>query len=445
MAQKKKDEDRPLHELLPPVEFKAMGAASSQEDQANLIAARQSPAFPVTGGLIAHCLTSRGERIMLDYTQNAVGVRYEVDGIWVNVESRDRPTGDAMLTVLKKLANLNPQERRARQEGKFRAGFQKGELICTLQTQGVKTGERVLIKMASKKSKFESLEELGMRPAMRERFKELIDAEQGFTIISAPPGGGLSTSWSFGVHAADRFVRDFVSIEDEQAPEDEIINVGPIHFDTAAGQVPADILPRLLLKQPDVFVVPDMVDGKTVGMLCEQVNSNQKMVITRTNASDAVEALFRIMALKGPTAGFAQAVTVVLNSRLMRKLCESCKQSYQPQPQLLQKLGIPPGRVSVLFREFQPPPPEQRVDEKGRPIEIEICKDCGGTGYLGRTAVFELLVINDQIRAALAQQPNPDNVRRVARASGHRTLQEEGILAVAQGTTSLPELQRALK
>jgi type II secretory ATPase GspE/PulE/Tfp pilus assembly ATPase PilB-like protein len=442
---RKKDEERPLHELLPPVEFKAMGAANKQEDQGNLIAARQSPAFPVAGGLIAHCLTMRGERIMLDYTQNAVSVRYEVDGIWANVEPRDRQSGDAVLAVLKKLANLNPQERRARQEGKFGAHFKRVDYIATIQTQGVKTGERVLVKLATKKPKFDTLEELGMRPAMREKFKELIDADKGFAIISAPPGGGLSTCWSIGMHTADRFVRDFVSIEDEHAPEDEIINVGPIHFDRAGGQVPADILPRLLLKQPDVFVVPDMVDGKSAGMLCEQVNTNDAMVVTRIQAADAVEALFRVMALKVPVAGFAQAVTFVLNSRLIRKLCESCKQAYQPQPQLLQKLGIPPGRVSVLYREFQPPPPEQRVDEKGRPIEIEICGDCGGTGYLGRTAVFELLVINDQIRAALTQQPNPDNVRRVAKAAGHRSLQEEGILLVAQGVTSLPELQRALK
>jgi type II secretory ATPase GspE/PulE/Tfp pilus assembly ATPase PilB-like protein len=85
------------------------------------------------------------------------------------------------------------------------------------------------------------------------------------------------------------------------------------------------------------------------------------------------------------------------------------------------------------------------VDEKGRPIEIEICKKCGGVGYLGRTGVFEMLVVNDAFREAFRSQPAPDNLRRVARANGHRSLQEEGIVLVAQGTTSLQELQRALK
>jgi type II secretory ATPase GspE/PulE/Tfp pilus assembly ATPase PilB-like protein len=141
----------------------------------------------------------------------------------------------------------------------------------------------------------------------------------------------------------------------------------------------------------------------------------------------------------------AEAMTMVLNVRLVRKLCETCRQPFQPQPQLLKKLGIPAERVSVLYKHFEPPPPEQRVDAKGRPIEIEICADCGGVGYLGRTGIFELLVIDDKIREAMVSQPNPDVLRRVARQSGHRSLQDEGIVLVAKGVTSLQELQRVLK
>jgi len=445
MARKKKGEDRPLHEQLPPVTLKPMGAESDQQNQGNLLAAKQSPAFPFAGGLVAHALTMRGDRIMLDYTQTATAVRFEVDGVWINVDPYDRQTGDAMLVVLKKIANLNEKDRRTRQEGTFGAAFHAGQYICTLTSQGVKTGERVLIKIAPKKHKFETLEDLGMRPKMRERFKELVDETQGFVIIATPPGGGLSTLWRTGLMAADRYVRDFVAIEDQRKREEEVINIGPIHFDSAEGQTPADVLPRLLLKQPDVFVVPELMDAKTVAMLCSQVNEYHKMVITRTVANDAFEALLRIAALKGPLDELSQALSLVLASRLVRKLCEACRQPFQPAPQLLQKLGIPPSRVAVLYKHFEPPPPEQRVDQKGRPIEIEICKKCGGVGYLGRTAIFEMLIVDDALRQALRTQPTPDNLLRAARAGGHRTMQEEGIVLVAQGTTSLQELQRALK
>jgi type II secretory ATPase GspE/PulE/Tfp pilus assembly ATPase PilB-like protein len=446
MARKKKDDDRPIHETLPPVTFKPMGAESSQLDQANLIAVKQSPAFPVAGGLIAHCLTMRGERVMLDYTQNAVGVRYEVDGVWVNVDPRDRQSGDAMLAVLKQLANLDPQNRRARQDGKFGAVFHGQQYFCHVTSQGVKTGERVLIKIHPKKPKFETLEELGMREAMHERLKALVDAKQGFVILSAPAGGGVTTFWNVALTAADRYVRDFVAIEDKVHPEDEIINVGPIYYDSSQGQDPADILPKLLLKQPDVFVIPDLVDSKTVATLSEQVIKHHKMVVTRVVAKDAFEALARVVAFNGPLQELAQAVTAVVSMRLVRKLCENCRQPFQPQPQLLQKLGIPADRVSVLFNHFELPPPEQRVDAKGRPIEIEICNVCGGVGYLGRTAFFELLEINDQIRRTLVGRPNDlAALRNVARQTGHRSLQEEGIVLVAKGVTSLKELQRVLK
>jgi type II secretory ATPase GspE/PulE/Tfp pilus assembly ATPase PilB-like protein len=363
----------------------------------------------------------------------------------MNIEPRDRQSGDAILAVFKKLANLDVKDRRSRQDGKFGAEFQGGKYTCDFTSQGTPTGERVLIKFVPKKPKFETIEDLGMRPSMRKEFKQLIDADQGLVIFSTPPGHGLTTLWKIGLETSDRFVRDFVALEEEGNPEQEVINIGPIFYRADQGQTPATLLPRLLLKQPDVFVVPNLTDGQTIKILCEQVNRHHKMVITRVQAKECVEALLRILLLKGPAEEFAKSVTMVLNGRLIRKLCNECKQSFKPNPQLLQKLGIPPSRVSLLYREFQPPPPEECVDEKGRPIEIPVCSACGGIGYLGRTSIFEMLVVDDKVREALIKRPQLEILRKVARASGMRTLQEEGVLLVAQGVTSLPELQRVLK
>jgi type II secretory ATPase GspE/PulE/Tfp pilus assembly ATPase PilB-like protein len=386
-------------------------------------------------------LSKRGERTLLDFNAQACVVKFEVDGIWMNVDPYDRATGDAMLSVLKKIANLNPQDRRGKQEGKFGVDWPPGgKFVATITSQGVPTGERVLIKILPKKPKFENLEQAGMREKMREQFKTLMDGDHGLVVISAPPAGGMTTTWRASLQLADRFVRDFVSMESKANAEEEMINVGQVTFDP--GQGPADVLDKLLLKQPDVFVVPDMVNVGSLTRMIDQVNNNHKTVITRVPAKDAVEAILRLAALKPSLPDFAKALKCVLNSRLIRKLCEACKQPYQPPPQLLQKLGIPPGRVATFYKEWTPPPPEQQVDAKGRPIEIPICEKCAGIGYLGRTSIFELLVLNDSICETIAKQPNPDLIRRAAKASGHRGLQEEGILLVAQGITSLNELQR---
>ena len=137
--------------------------------------------------------------------------------------------------------------------------------------------------------------------------------------------------------------------------------------------------------------------------------------------------------MKVPAEEFVPVVKAVLYQRLIRTLCPDCKVGYTPPPDVLKKMGIPAGKVEQLFR---PPKPE----------EIEKpCPLCQGMGYKGRTGIFELLVINDQIREILLKQPNLNLLKKAAHASHQRLLQEEGILLVAQGVTSIPELMRVLK
>jgi type II secretory ATPase GspE/PulE/Tfp pilus assembly ATPase PilB-like protein len=217
------------------------------------------------------------------------------------------------------------------------------------------------------------------------------------------------------------------------------------------------LLPKLMLKQPDVLTVADLCSGATVDYLCKLANhpSEGKLVIAGVRATDAVEALLRVLLLKpSDPQGFAQAVRAVLSVRLVRRMNETCKQPYQPNPQLLAKLGIPPGRVKVFYREWQPPPPEPEEDKKKKKKELPpnacpLCELegswCHGLGYRGRIGIFELLDVNEQMREALVKQPKLELLRKLARAAGHRGLQEEGILLVAQGITSLTELQRVLK
>jgi type II secretory ATPase GspE/PulE/Tfp pilus assembly ATPase PilB-like protein len=178
------------------------------------------------------------------------------------------------------------------------------------------------------------------------------------------------------------------------------------------------------------------------------------LIIAGVRAKDAVEALLRVLLLKASAPEFAEAVRAVLCVRLIRKLNDTCKQPYPPPPQLLQKLGIPPGRVQALYREWQPPPPDPEEERRRRrkalpPGTCPLCElegpQCHGIFYRGRTGIFELLEVNDDIRKALVKKPQLEVLRSIARKSGHRGLQEEGILLVARGVTSLNELQRVMK
>lgn len=428
---------------LPPMDFKPP-IPDKQLLQGVLIAVRSMPQYGITVMMLYQALTLRAEQILMDFTAQGAMIRARIDGIWENMPPMDRPTADGVLTIFKRLGNLNPADRRSRQQAKIGVSS-SGDWIMDFVSQGVPTGERVLIQVSPKKPVLKTLDDLGMRPGLQERLKGLLNSEKFMFLFSAPPQHGLPTLWRVGLEAADRFVRDFHSIEDASLDEPEIINVTSHKFDRAAGETPQTVLKSLLLKQPDVLALPDFVEPETVSLLCSEILLENRCVISRLQAGSAVEALLKLIATyKSESQNIVKVLNGVIGQRLLRRLCEMCRQPFQPSPQLLQKLGIPPGRVQALFQPYFPPPPEQRVDAKGNPIEIPICPRCGGRGYYGRVAVFELLVMTDELRAAVLANPRPEYVVQAARQGGFLTMQEEGILSVATGLTSLQELQRVL-
>lgn len=439
------------HELGPPVDFIAKGGKDKQEDQANLIIARQSPGYVPAKELIADALDSRADRIMLDYTREAVTAKYEIDGVWQNAPSRERDVADHFLGVFKKLAARDPAERRARQQGLFTLTYKdpKEKMDAELVSQGTQTGERVIIKIDHGTKGFETLEKIGLRDTMREQLIEYLRGEKGggIILVSAMPGGGMTTTFSAVLRATDRLLRDFVCLEDVNQRSPYVENIEVQKYNAAAGETPDKLLPKVMLKQPDVYVLPELPNAETVRILCREALDENRLVIAAVRAKEAVEALLRVLLTKAPAQEFAEAVKVVLNVRLIRKLADTCKQAYPAPPQVLQKLGLPAGRVRELYKEWQPNP--EAPKRKPPPGACEFCglvgPSCRGLGYLGRTGIFELLEVNDALREALVKQPKLEVLRQVARQSGHRGLQEEGILLVAQGVTSLTELQRVLK
>jgi type II secretory ATPase GspE/PulE/Tfp pilus assembly ATPase PilB-like protein len=279
------------------------------------------------------------------------------------------------------------------------------------------------------------MEALGMRPKMEEQIRELMARQQGFFLISAMPAAGLRTTTSVILRSSDRFMREFYAVEEADNRYEVVENIRVSTYKAAEGQTPASVLAELFFQDPNVVVVRDLVDGQTVGLLCEQIPKD-RLIVSTIRAKDCAEALLRVLALKAPAAEFARGITAVLNQRLIRKLCPQCKEAYAPTPDMLQKLGIPGGRVEAFFRPRQPPAEGEKR---------EICPECTDIGYVGRTAIFELLMVDDTVRKVLAASPKLDLLRQAARKAGMKSLQEEGIVLVAKGLTSLAELMRVLK
>ncbi len=399
-----------IDEQGPPLKFKAMGAPSEREDSINLLSVRQTPGYIPARQAVFDALEHGADSLLMEFGAQTVTVRHQIDGVWHNQQPIDRlQLGDPLLTVFKTLAALKPEERRAKQSGKFGVEVKKPtdvketKYLCKFSSQGTQSGERVALHLEGKKLTFKSLEEIGMREKMSKQLEELMAQKQGFILVSALPGGGLSTTFDVTLSSSDRFVRNFVGVDEVRSVEREILNIPITTYDAAAGETPATVLPKLIRSYPDVLVVRDLVDLDTLKILVEQVAKEQRLVFSTTRAKEAVEALLRVLLLKISPAEFAEVVTAVLNVRLVRKLCESCKEAYPPPAEVLKQMGLPAGRIESFYR-----PPTKPIDPKH---PEKVCEACQGIAYRGRTGIFELLVVDETLRSVLASQPKLDALR----------------------------------
>lgn len=428
-------------ESRPPIEFTAAGD-TPEEQRKNLKLVRPSPGFEPASELISEIIIKDSEVTVLDFTPQKVSLRFRIDGIWHAGSAMEREEGDYMLASLKQLAGLDYRERRQRQSGGFSTLFLKARQKIKVVSQGVQTGERVAIYLDYKRPPLDTAEDLGMRPSMIKQLGPMLnDPKMGLFLVSALPGEGYTTTWRGVLDTCDRLTRDYFVLEEKGKLEPEVINIYPVEFDPQKGETAMSPIPQLLLKQPDVLAFPELPDGKLIDDIVELSTSHKMPIFIRHPGKHALDGLLRTMLLKPQIKPFVERLDGVISMRLIRKLCNDCKIGFQPHPTMLQKLGLPQGRVAKLYKPFIFKP--GMVDEAEQ--EIEPCSTCSGIGYRGRTGLFELLLINDELRRALVNQPKLDQLAAIAKRNHHISMQMEGIVMVAAGKTSIEELQRVLK
>ena len=432
-----------LWQTVEPVEF-IPRIKDQSESQSLLIQTRQAVGYSVAGGQLAHAIQARATHMLLDYTKAACAIRYQVDGAWEQLPAMERELGDAMLVALKQLCLMNATDRRSTQSGKLGLKVVKEKFSLSLQSRGTPTGEQVMARIEPDKVPFQRMADLGMRDKMYAQFKESLDAHGNNILITAPKSEGLTTTWNIAMEAADKLVRDFQSFEHQDNPEPEIININPNFFGGDTDKDLPSVVKSAILKEPDVLIFPELPDSASMKLAVEQIKKTDKQVYSRMVAPSALHGLVKYLAkYRESAAEIVSSIGAVLGQRLVRRLCDECKEGFEPSPQLLKQLGIPAGRVAMLYRPFVPPPIEQQVDENGRPAPIEPCQACNGRGYLGRIAIYELLIPGEKLKAALLKTQDINKLTQIAKSEGHRSMQAESVLTVARGLTSLDELKKA--
>ena len=250
----------------------------------------------------------------------------------------------------------------------------------------------------------------------------------GMFLCCGPTGSGKSTTLYAALREIDRYQRNIITVEDPI--EYHMDNITQMEVNTKAGQTFATSLRSILRQDPDVIMIGEIRDQETATIACQAANTGH-MVFSTVHSNDAVTALFRLLDLGVEPFMIASALTGVLGQRLVRILCEACKEPYKPKPEFLKKANLPADKVDVFYR--RPENPEQ------------VCQQCGGTGYFGRTGIYELLVITEPMREMLRENPSINKIKAEARKSGMIYLQEDGLRQVIQGRTSIEELLRVVK
>jgi type II secretory ATPase GspE/PulE/Tfp pilus assembly ATPase PilB-like protein len=412
----------------PPIVFIGKGIGATKEDPSRIERAEQSEQYIAAKELVYDAILRRATDIHLEPTPEQLTVRYRIDGILHAAEPFDRPTGDAVINIFKILSAMDISERRKPQDGSFSAKFEARDIDFRVATSGSKGGEKMVMRILDNAATVAKLDEVGLRPKMVQQIRDLVTQPHGMFLCAGPTGSGKSTTLYACLREIDRFQRNIITVEDPI--EYHIDNITQIEINTKAGQTFAGSLRSILRQDPDVIMIGEIRDQETSTISCQAANTGH-MVFSTVHANDSVTALFRLLDLGVEPYMLATAISAILSQRLVRVLCEDCKEPYKPKPEFLEKANLPTEKVDVFYR--PPEAPEQ------------VCPTCGGSGYIGRTGIFELLVITEALRDLIRENPSINAIKAEARKNGMIYLQEDGLRQVIQGKTSIKELLRVVK
>jgi type II secretory ATPase GspE/PulE/Tfp pilus assembly ATPase PilB-like protein len=361
----------------------------------------------------------------------AIKVTYHVDGVPYEGETLIRADGDALIQYVKKLAGLNVEERRKPQKGDMMTAIGENKHKIIVQSDGSTAGEKLAVRVMSREAEFK-VPDLGFNDKQLAAAQGTKEVSKGLILFSAPSGCGLTTTIYSFTRNHDRFLQNVQTVEYEK--EFDIDNVTQNLFNPADAQTFAERLLKLVRSDPDIIVLPDLREREAAAIACKAASEKQK-VYAALPAVDVLDALRRWATLVGDKGLVAKSLLAVTNQRLVRKLCDQCKQAYKPDPTLLRKLNLPEDRV--LYR-----PPEQQFDKQGKPL---ICAACQGTGYVGRTGVFEWLPVDDGLREVIRRSASFAEIQGAVLKRGGLGLQAQALQKVLDGVTSIAEVARAVR
>jgi len=382
--------------------------------------ANQPPVIRFVNLLIREAYDARASDIHLESTRDGLLARFRVDGVLTDVPSPPKGLQAAVISRVKLLAELDIAERRAPQDGRIRVRLEERELDLRVSTVPTLYGESVVLRLLDRGGRPVALDELGMAPDALARFRGLAERPHGILLATGPTGSGKTTTLYVALGLRQRTAEKIITVEDPV--EYHLEGVTQVPVNVKAGMTFAGALRSILRQDPDVLMVGEMRDGETAAIAVQAALTGH-LVFSTLHTNDAASALTRLADLKIEPYLIAATLEGVLAQRLVRKICPECQARYAPDP----------GAAALLAQH----PVGHLELERGRG-----CAACRHTGYRGRTGIFELLAVTDEVKQHLVKTPNAGALRELAVAQGMVTLRKDGWQKVQAGITTVEEVLR---
>ncbi len=381
----------------------------------------QTPIVRTVDLLVAQAVRDRASDIHLEPQEDFLRVRYRIDGILHEVQSLPLSVHPALVSRLKVLAGMNIAERRRPQDGQFSIQVEGKEVDFRVAASDSAHGEMVVLRVLDKSLSLFALTDVGFLPETLERYAQMLRSPFGMILVGGPTGSGKTTTLYASVNRLDRKGRNIVTIEDPI--EYQFDGINQIQVNPRADITFASGLRSIMRLDPDVILLGEVRDSETARMATQAALTGH-LVLSSIHANDAVGVLFRLLDLGVEPFFISSAVIGAVSQRMVRRACPHCR-----------SLSAAPVEEQIAYEEEIGERPEQLYYGAG-------CNFCANTGYLGRTAVFEVLVLSEGLRRLLLKGASSGEMKSHAISEGMVSMRRDGMLKVQQGITTPYEVLR---
>ncbi|HSJ23649.1 MAG TPA: GspE/PulE family protein [Longimicrobiales bacterium] len=382
--------------------------------------ANEAPVVKLVNLLLLEALEARASDVHLETYQGGLRVRYRIDGVLQDAAAPPRRLAAAVVSRLKIMAELDIAERRVPQDGRIRLRMRDRQVDVRVSTLPTLHGESVVLRLLDKERGRIELNELGMAADTEQRFVEVISRPHGIVLSTGPTGSGKTTTLYAAIDRIRTGREKIVTVEDPV--EYELAGVPQVPVNEKVGLSFANALRALLRQDPDIMLVGEVRDHDTADIATHAALTGH-LVLSTLHTNDAATALTRLIDLGIEPYLVASTVEAVLAQRLVRRICDQCSHTVALTSE---------QRAALAATE-----PDLTHARAGAG-----CAACRNTGYRGRTGIYELLVMDDELRAAMHQDASAGGLANLAVGKGMRLLRQDGMRLVRDGVTTVEEVLR---